>query len=113
MTPAVTLTPVTDWVALGERWRQFESRADASFFQGWSWIGCLAPERYDDPMLLEAQRDGRTVALGLFNRRRGWPFDTLWLHETGLPQLDTVFIEHNGLLIDAACGAGEIGRAHV
>jgi CelD/BcsL family acetyltransferase involved in cellulose biosynthesis len=107
VTPAVTLTPVTDWVALGERWRQFESRADASFFQGWSWIGCLAPERYDDPMLLEAQRDGRTVALGLFNRRRGWPFDTLWLHETGLPQLDTVFIEHNGLLIDAACGAGD------
>ncbi len=105
MTLAVTLHPVTDWTALGERWRALEARADGSFFQGWSWIGCLGPERYDDPVLLEAQRGGRTVALGLFNRRRGWLFDTLWLHETGDPRSDAVFIEHNGLLIDAASGA--------
>ena len=105
-TQQVTLTPVTDWPALGERWRELEARAKASFFQTWSWIGCLAPERYDDPVLLEAQRAGRTIALGLFNRRRGWAFDTLWLHETGLPQLDSLFIEYNGLLIDAVTAAG-------
>lgn len=105
-TAAVTVSPVADWAALGERWRELESRADVSFFQTWTWIGCLAPERYDDPVLLEARSAGRTVALGLFNRRRGWPSDTLWLHETGLPQLDSIFIEYNGLLIDAACTAG-------
>jgi CelD/BcsL family acetyltransferase involved in cellulose biosynthesis len=104
---AVTLRTVTDWEALGVRWRAFETRAALSFFQSWSWIGCLAPERYDNPVLLEAQRDGRTVALGLFNRRRGWLFDTLWLHETGDPKRDAVFIEHNGLLIDAATAADE------
>jgi CelD/BcsL family acetyltransferase involved in cellulose biosynthesis len=111
-TQQVTLTPVADWAALGERWRELESRADPSFFQSWSWIGCLAPERYDDPMLLQAQRAGRTLALGLFNRRRGWLFDTLWLHETGLPQLDSLFIEYNGLLIDAACAAGAEDSLH-
>jgi CelD/BcsL family acetyltransferase involved in cellulose biosynthesis len=104
-TQEITLTPVADWAALGERWRDLESRAEASFFQTWSWIGCLAAERYDDPVLLQAQRAGRTVALGLFNRRRGWIFDTLWLHETGLPQLDSLFIEHNGLLTHAAATA--------
>ena len=98
---AVTLSTVTDWQALGEQWRELETRAEASFFQSWSWIGCLAAERYDDPVLLAARRDGRTIALGLFNRHRGWLFDTLWLHETGHPQRDAVFIEHNGLLIDA------------
>jgi CelD/BcsL family acetyltransferase involved in cellulose biosynthesis len=105
-TPEITLTTVADWATLGERWQDLEARSNASFFQTWSWIGCLAPERYDDPVLLEAQRAGRTVALGLFNRRRGWISDTLWLHETGSPQLDSLFIEHNGLLIDAACTSG-------
>jgi CelD/BcsL family acetyltransferase involved in cellulose biosynthesis len=98
---AVTLRPVTDWDALGVQWQALEARADGSFFQSWRWVGCLGPERYDDPLLLEARRDGEIVALGLFNRRRSWVFDTLWLHETGDPSWDAVFIEHNGLLIDA------------
>jgi CelD/BcsL family acetyltransferase involved in cellulose biosynthesis len=108
----ITLSAVTDWQALGERWRELEARADASFFQTWSWIGCLCAERYDDPVLLEARRDGRTVALGLFNRRRGWPFYTLWLHETGDKSRDSIFIEHNGLLFDATSQeAGAAGAA--
>ncbi|HET6236222.1 MAG TPA: GNAT family N-acetyltransferase [Acetobacteraceae bacterium] len=102
---AVTLSGVNDWQALGEQWREIEARADASFFQSWTWIGCLGPERYDNPVLLRARHDGRTVALGLFNRRRSWLFYTLWLHESGDPQLDSVFIEHNGLLIDAGLAA--------
>jgi CelD/BcsL family acetyltransferase involved in cellulose biosynthesis len=106
MAIVATLRPVTDWAALGEQWRELEARADASFFQSWTWIGCLASERYDDPMLLEARCDARVVALGLFNRRRSWLFDTLWLHETGLLQLDVVFIEHNGLLLDTTCRTG-------
>ena len=66
---AVTLRAVTDWEALGAQWRELEARADLSFFQSWSWIGCLGQERYGDPVLLEARSDERTVALGLFNRR--------------------------------------------
>jgi CelD/BcsL family acetyltransferase involved in cellulose biosynthesis len=101
----VTLSGVADWQALGEQWRDMEARADASFFQSWTWIGCLGPERYSDPVLLQARRDGRAVVLGLFNRRRSWLFYTLWLHESGDPQLDSVFIEYNGLLIDAGLAA--------
>ncbi len=96
------MSAVTDWDALGAEWRALEGRAGASFFQTWSWVGCLAPARYDNPVLLQARHDGQTVALGLFNRRRGRLFDTLWLHETGDPGWDVVFIEHNGLLLDAA-----------
>lgn len=102
---AVTLRAVTDWEALGAQWRELEARADLSFFQSWSWIGCLGQERYGDPVLLEARSDERTVALGLFNRRRGWLLDTLWLHETGNPQWDVLFIEHNGLIIEAGADA--------
>ena len=97
----IALSAVTDWDALGTEWRALEGRSGASFFQSWSWVGCMAPERYANPVLLRAGHQGRTVALGLFNRQRGWLLDTLWLHETGDPHWDTVFIEHNGLLIDA------------
>jgi CelD/BcsL family acetyltransferase involved in cellulose biosynthesis len=105
VTLVVTLRPVIDWKALGERWRELEAHADVSFFQSWSWIGCLGPERYDDPVLLEARRDGRTVALGLFNRRPGLLYDTLLLHETGHPEWDALFIEHNGVMMETGADA--------
>lgn len=109
--PTVTLRGVADWDALGVRWRELEARADGSFFQSWSWIGCLAPERYDDPVLLEAHQDGRTAALALFNRRRGWLFDTLWLHQTGDAGRDAIFIEYNGVSIAAEADAIDALRA--
>lgn len=80
---------------LGARWRALEARAEPTPFQTWTWVGCQAAARYDDPRLLEATAaDGTTVALALFNRRR-----RLWLHETGDPALDAPFIERNGLLV--------------
>lgn len=103
MTLSVQLDRVTDWDALGAQWRDFEARATCSFFQSWSWIGCLAKERFDRPVRLEARQDGRLAALALFNHRPGLLRDTLLLHETGDPELDTLFIEYNGLL--AASGA--------
>lgn len=102
MTLDVTLRPVGDWNALGKRWRDFEGRAGASFFQSWSWVGCLAEERFDRPVLLEARQDGQTVALALFNLRPGRLHDRLLLHETGDPGWDALFIEYNGILIDPA-----------
>ena len=83
-----------------ERWRQLEARVECSFFQSWAWVGCLAAERFDDPVLIEARRGGELVALALFNRRRRtWPRrDRLWLCESGRAAWDRVFIEHNGVL---------------
>jgi CelD/BcsL family acetyltransferase involved in cellulose biosynthesis len=87
---------VTDFGALEAKWRDLESRSEPSFFQSWTWTGCLAKERFPDPVLVEARESGRTVALALFNRRGR----TLYLGESGEPALDCPYIEHNGVLAE-------------
>ena len=95
-----TLTKPSDLAAVADRWRSLEARADPSFFQTWTWVGCLAEERFSDPVLLAAEDDGRTVALALFNCSRRPFAPTLYLGESGASELDSVFVEHNGLLIE-------------
>lgn len=97
----VRLSPLAGFEALAARWRALERRAAPSFFQTWTWTGCLAGERFPDPVLLEATEAGRTVALALFNRRRRLGAATLHLHEAGLPALDCPYIEQNGILAEA------------
>jgi CelD/BcsL family acetyltransferase involved in cellulose biosynthesis len=98
----VRLSRLTDLAALGARWRDLEQRAAPSFFQTWTWTGCLAEERFPDPVLLEAIEDGRTIALALFNRRRPrLGLTALHLQETGTPALDCPYIEQNGILAEA------------
>jgi CelD/BcsL family acetyltransferase involved in cellulose biosynthesis len=99
---AVRVSGVEDFEALGRRWRDLERRADCSFFQTWTWYGCLAAERFSDPVLVEATEDGRTVALALCNRvrRRFGPSD-LFLGESGQAELDCPYIEQNGVLAEA------------
>jgi CelD/BcsL family acetyltransferase involved in cellulose biosynthesis len=93
----VRVRGVSDVAALAERWRDLEQRADGSFFQSWTWVGCLAAERFPNPVLVEATDSGRTVALGLFNLvgRR------LFLGESGTTELDCPYVEQNGLLTEA------------
>ena len=79
---------------LGAAWRGIESPAAASPFQRWSWVGCRAAERYPHPVLVQAHRGGVPLGLALLNRRRG----RLWLHESGDPALDSIYVEHNGPL---------------
>lgn len=96
----ITLTPARDLEAVGAAWRRLEPEASPSFFQSWTWVGCLAPERFKDPMLLQVERGDRIVGLGLFNRQRGAAgLETLWLNQSGDPALDSIFVEHNGLLL--------------
>ena len=95
---------VASFVELGVRWRDLERRAAGSFFQSWSWVGCLAAERFADPVLVEAIEDGRTVALALFNRVRRWIGPAvLHLGESGTAELDCPYVEQNGVL-------AEVGR---
>jgi CelD/BcsL family acetyltransferase involved in cellulose biosynthesis len=110
----VTVSRVTDFAVLEAKWRDLESRADLSFFQSWTWMGCLVQERFAEPVLVEAREVGRTVALALFNRRGR----TLYLGQSGDPVLDCVYIELNGVLTEmgreaeltAAClGAARAG----
>jgi len=101
--PAIAFRRVEDFSDLGREWRELEQRAGGSFFQSWAWTGCLAEERFSDPWLLSARRGDRVVALGLFNRSRGARLGlgrAFCLGETGDPAWDSVFIEHNGLLVD-------------
>ena len=102
---------VEDFAALGERWRDLEQRADGSFFQSWTWVGCLAAERFPDPVLVEATEDGRTVALACSTasgasvravRRCIWA-------RPGSPELDCPYVEQNGILAEAGREAGTDG----
>jgi len=91
--------------ALEARWRDFAARAGASFFQDWTWVGCLAAERFPDPVLLEVHDGEALVGLALFNRRVSrWRGDALYLHESDDPVLNSIFTEHNGPLLNAAAG---------
>jgi CelD/BcsL family acetyltransferase involved in cellulose biosynthesis len=98
----VTIDPVRDFAGLAADWLDLERRADGSFFQSWAWTGCLADERFPDPWLLCGRRGDQVVALGVFNRRAGrlGLGRTLLLGESGDAGRDSVFIEHNGLLLD-------------
>jgi CelD/BcsL family acetyltransferase involved in cellulose biosynthesis len=98
----IRLGEVSDFPALGARWRDLETRARCSVFQSWTWTGCLAAERFRDPVLMEATEGDRTVALALFNRVRGGfgQPDRLYLGESGDPAFDCPYIEHNGVLAE-------------
>jgi CelD/BcsL family acetyltransferase involved in cellulose biosynthesis len=94
----VRFAPVHSFAELEGEWRALEAELPAlSFFQCWSWVGCLAEERYPDPVLLRAEAGGRLRGLALFNRRGG----RLHLAESGDAALDAPFIEHNAPLAHA------------
>src|SRR5579859_4906923 len=88
-----------DWSALEREWRTLEAAADGSLFQSWTWLGCRVAARFTDPWLLRASVAGQVVGLALFNRTGPRLARTLWLHETGRRDQDSVFIEHNGPLL--------------
>ncbi len=104
----IHLSPVQDFAALGRMWRALEPEvAGHGFFQSWSWVGCLAAERYPDPVLLRAEQEGRLLGLALFNRRGG----RLCLAESGDATLDAPFIEHNAPLAPPGIGAALLRAA--
>ncbi len=96
--------------ALGALWRDLEDRADITFYLTWHWIGTWVEEAGLQPHLLVARDGGRLVGLGLFvaglqRRHRGLLRSrTLFLHETGDPEIDINCIEYNGFLVDRAYG---------
>lgn len=87
------------WPEVREVWRTLEPACDSlSFFQSWSWAGCLAAERFANPVLLRlAGQGGDPRGLALFNLRAG----RLVLGDSGDPVLDTPFTEDFGPLLAA------------
>ena len=97
----VDVARVRDFAATGAAWRAMEADAtELSFFQSWTWVGCLAEERYPDPWLLRAEAGGRTLGLALFNRSG----DRLVLTGSGDAALDAPYVEHNAPLLAAGAG---------
>ena len=85
------------------RWRALAKEADGSYFQDWGWVGCMAAQRYPDPILLEMHHDERLIALALFSRGGSRRDGTsLHLQESIDPQLASIFVEHNGPLVAVA-----------
>jgi CelD/BcsL family acetyltransferase involved in cellulose biosynthesis len=96
VTLTVEAAPFPGFATLGELWRGLEARADPAFFQSWTWMGCLAEERFPSPVLLRATApDGTLAGLALFNRRDG----ALWLGASGDAALDAPYVEHNAPLM--------------
>lgn len=111
--------PVRDRDALAALWRDLERRAEGSFFLSWHWIGawldCLPPQW---PVWLFSLRrsSGQACALALLVPRRlrrlGLVPARQWLlHEAGLPALDRITIEDNGILTERAGGAALVRRS--
>jgi CelD/BcsL family acetyltransferase involved in cellulose biosynthesis len=99
--PIIQIEPIKDFAALAPVWLDLERRAAGSFFQSWAWTGCLAEERFGDPWLLTARRGDIVVGLALFNRGpRARLTRPILLGESGRPDLDSIFIEHNGPLLE-------------
>jgi CelD/BcsL family acetyltransferase involved in cellulose biosynthesis len=96
-TTQIVISDAPDFAMLEAKWRDLEARSNPSFFQSWTWTGCLAEERFPDPVLVEARENGRTVALALFNRRGR----TLYLGESGDPVTDCIYVEFNGVLAES------------
>ena len=103
------LEPVVDLERLGAAWRALEAQSEASFFQSWGWIGCWLRHLGSDrqPLAAIAERNGQVVGLGVFvpgreRRHRIATARTLRLHESGEPALDSLYIEHNGLVAERA-----------
>ncbi|HYF07493.1 MAG TPA: GNAT family N-acetyltransferase [Acetobacteraceae bacterium] len=106
MEPEVTCEGVRDIAALGAEWRALEAEADSlSFFQSWTWVGCLAEERFPEPLVVRAHRSGRLVGLALFNRRGR----RLYLTESGDRVLDAPFVEHNAPVLSRHAGPDALG----
>lgn len=86
-------------------WRDLESRASATFFTSWSWIGCwlnILPAHLV-PQLLVAREGDVMVGLGLVIRGqsrllRVIPVPCWRLHATGQVEFDSLTIEYNGFL---------------
>jgi CelD/BcsL family acetyltransferase involved in cellulose biosynthesis len=104
----VVITPLPSLVEVERLWRTVMSTASHSFFLSWPWIrtwlACL-PHELTPRLLSVTSESGAIVAVALLVRRtlrrRGLvPTRTWILNATGDPNLDQIFIEQNGLLVD-------------
>lgn len=103
----IRLCPAATVPELETLWRELESRAEASIFISWSWIGIWLANlpSHIEVQVLQAHQRGLLVGLALVvvgrsGRPRIARGGTAHLHSTGQLEYDGLAIEHNGLLLD-------------
>ncbi len=114
----ICVREITAPASLESVWRDLQTRADASFFQSWAWIGTWLrtfPEQAHI-LALELKRNGRTIALSVLGRNtvtrnRVFAPRALLVSEAGDPEHDSLTVEHSGFLIERGQKAEAIARA--
>ena len=94
----ISFLPLNDTGALEHRWLALEAVSQGGFFRSWSYLGTLLPH-FAAPHLLAVRDGGQDLALGLLNVTRRWNGTRATLHEAGRQPWDSLYVEHNGLLL--------------
>lgn len=118
---SVSICLASEKTDIATLWCNLETRAGASFFLSWDWIGYWLRESQVSPYPVVARHQDRVVAMALLlpSRRRGHHVlrtNALMLNRSGNSEIDIITIEHNGILIDRdfvsvtmqACSSGLI-----
>ena len=102
----VSVQPLTRITDARAKWYSVQEHSKGSFFQSWAWIGAWLEglPSDDERLLLEIKVQSILIAIGVLNlrkiiRHRFFRSNCLYLNETGIPELDALTIEHNGLLV--------------
>lgn len=101
----ISVQPCPDTPQLKSVWQQLESRAEANFFLSWHWISTWLEAYQPNAQLLCIKNAETIVGLGLLVKHRQYRYgllksEQLYLHQTGKPKEDQIWIEYNGLLHD-------------
>ena len=103
----VTLERVSRRSDIEGVWLDLERRSDCSFFQSWGWISCWLnhlPEGLNPWVLIVStgrEVVGLGVLIGLQEVRHAFVrSNSLYLNETGNPEVDPITLEYNGFLAD-------------
>jgi CelD/BcsL family acetyltransferase involved in cellulose biosynthesis len=110
-----SVEPLASLDSLEAMWCDLEALTNFSFFLSWQWISCWLKETGLRPAIVAGRLEGRVVSLALLVSRRIWRHrwlcaNTIFLHETGDPELDINSIEYNGFLVDRDLGSAAIER---
>ncbi len=103
----VSFEPLPPLKILAQMWQALEKISNPSFFQSWYWVRCWIETSGADPRLLVARSSkGAILGLALLHeaqkRQYGRKVSTLYLQETGVPEIDSIYIEYNGFLAATA-----------
>ncbi|WNC72550.1 GNAT family N-acetyltransferase [Thalassotalea psychrophila] len=100
----VTCISIPDLQTLQMQWLELEAQSDCAFFLSWSWISswllCYQPKAKLIQIKDEQQRTRGLAIITCGNSKRYGciKFKHLFMHQTGDPLEDQIWIEYNGVL---------------